>query len=191
MISFSEASLARSRGQLSQPIPSAIDGIGDSLFVAGGWADGRHAAVFDGTGWHPLFPTPEQYSSGRRRIEELRADHDRSDPFTFSYSCGVTKLLDSEDGPYVTGSWADLDDVPDDFDYAPPMPADDAGRPFFMGTPDQVAADIDLHRRAGVEHFVLRFATGGPETTPQQMLDQLERFARDVVPRAARESAST
>ncbi len=35
-------------------IPSAIDGIGDSLFVAGGWADGRHAAVFDGTGWHPL-----------------------------------------------------------------------------------------------------------------------------------------
>ena len=35
-------------------IPSAIDGVGDALFVAGVWSDGKHAAVFDGTAWSML-----------------------------------------------------------------------------------------------------------------------------------------
>ena len=77
-------------------------------------------------------------------------------------------MLDRPTGPYVTGSWSDLGDIPDDFSYAPPMPTDESGRPHFMGTPDQVTADIEQYVAAGVEHFVLRFATGGPETTPAQ-----------------------
>jgi alkanesulfonate monooxygenase SsuD/methylene tetrahydromethanopterin reductase-like flavin-dependent oxidoreductase (luciferase family) len=51
-----------------------------------------------------------------------------------------------------------------------------------MGTPDQVADDIARYAAAGVEHLVLRFATGGPETTPAQMSRQLVDFAREVVP---------
>jgi probable F420-dependent oxidoreductase len=154
------------------------------------WVGGNaHAALRRaarlGTGWHPLFPTAEQYRAARSRILSLRAaDPDTADrPFTFSYSCGTTKLLDRPTGPYVTGNWSDLGDVPEDFSYAPPLPTDETGRPHFMGTPDQVGDDIERYVAAGVEHFVLRFATGGPETTPSQMSRQLVDFAREVAPR--------
>lgn len=32
-------------------IPTSIDGIGDTLFVAGNWVGGNHLAVYDGTTW--------------------------------------------------------------------------------------------------------------------------------------------
>ncbi len=154
------------------------------LWVGGNGPAALRRAARLGTGWHPLFPTPEEYAAGRARVTELRRECGlEGSPFTFSFSCGTTRLLDDADGPYVTGSWADLDDVPDDFGYAPPMPCDEHGRPRFMGTPDQVVADVRRYVEAGVEHVVLRFATGGPETTPEQMLVQLERFAAEVLPR--------
>ncbi|MHB1139125.1 MAG: TIGR03619 family F420-dependent LLM class oxidoreductase [Microthrixaceae bacterium] len=161
---------------LQAPMPLWVGGNGPAAL--------RRAATL-GTGWHPLFPTPEQYAAGRTRILEQRRRHGLDGPFTFSYSCGTTRLLDDPGGPYVTGSWADLDDVPEDFGYAPAMPSDPDGRPHFVGTPAQVIEDVRRYAEAGVEHLVLRFASGGPETTPDQMLDQLERFARDVVPAVA------
>ncbi|CAN5521331.1 hypothetical protein BH10ACT3_BH10ACT3_11750 [soil metagenome] len=163
------------------------------LWVGGNAQAALQRAAKFGTGWHPLFPTAEQYREARSRIEQLRAaDPDTdSSPFTFSYSCGTTKLLDSPTGPYVTGSWADFGDIPDDFSYAPPMPTDDEGRPHFMGTVDQVSNDIERYAEAGVEHFVLRFATGGPETTPAQMSEQLIAFAREVMPRVSDQSTAT
>lgn len=150
------------------------------LWVGGNGPRAHRRAARLGTGWHPLFPTPTAYRQGREAITAQRPGG--AGGFTFSYSCGVTKL-DTGGGPYATGSWADVEGVPDDFSYAPPMPGTPDGRPHFMGTPDQVARDIDEYVGAGVEHFALRFATGGPETTPAQVTEQAERFAREVLPR--------
>lgn len=158
------------------------------LWVGGNARAAWRRAAHLGTGWHPLFPDVEQYREARAAILALRAaDPETADtPFTFSYSCGTTRLLDRSTGPYVTGNWSDLGELPDDFAYAPPLPATADGRPHFMGTPDQVAGDIARYEDAGVEHLVLRFATGGPETTPAQMARQLVDFAREVVPRLGR-----
>jgi alkanesulfonate monooxygenase SsuD/methylene tetrahydromethanopterin reductase-like flavin-dependent oxidoreductase (luciferase family) len=61
-------------------------------------------------------------------------------------------------------------------------------RPMFQGTPDEVAADIRTYADLGVTHFVW-------DPTHQDLpsvLDNLARFAHDVVPRfnRARGSAS-
>ncbi|HEX7097539.1 MAG TPA: hypothetical protein VF183_16765, partial [Acidimicrobiales bacterium] len=75
-----------------------------------------------------------------------------------------------------------LDDIPDDFSYAPPLPTTAEGRPRFLGTPEQVAADIQAYVDAGVEHFTLRFANGGPGVSVDDMLAQMQRFMTEVAP---------
>jgi probable F420-dependent oxidoreductase len=50
------------------------------------------------------------------------------------------------------------------------------------GTPEKVAGDIRAYRRAGVETFVFDFT----EQDPDAMVDQMERFAREVRPRVSR-----
>jgi probable F420-dependent oxidoreductase len=140
----------------------------------------RRAARF-GTGWHPLFPTPEQYAAGRAEILRLRGE--RTEPFTFSYTCGITTLLDETPGAYEPETWAEQDGVPDDFGYAPPLPTAPSGRLRFVGTPDDVATDIADYAAAGVEHLTLRHSYGGPDADVDEFAAQLERFAREVAPR--------
>lgn len=136
----------------------------------------RRAARF-GTGWHPLFPTPEQYAAARRRIVELRGSEDG---FTFSMSCAVTRVLAAGE-TYQPATWADAVDVPDDFGYAPEVPL--AGdRPRFVGTADQLVDDVRAYAAAGVEHVTLRFSAGGADAPPDDMADQLRRFAETVLP---------
>jgi probable F420-dependent oxidoreductase len=152
------------------------------LWVGGNAPRALRRAARLGNGWHPLFPTPEAYAAARKTILELRGD--APGDFAFSYSAATTKVLDDPDGPYQLVDWSQLEGVPDDFDYAPTMPTTPSGRPYLMGTPDQLVADVAELAAAGVEHIALRFATGGPETTAAQMSDQMQRFAREVVPRA-------
>lgn len=158
-------------------------GAGMPLWVGGNGPAALRRAATAGDGWHPLFPTPEQYAQSRHRITELRADAQRSGEFTFSFSTCVARILDDPDGPYPTGTWSEMDGIPDDFTYAPPMPTDDSGRPYFMGTPDQVLDDVATYSAAGVDNFVLRFADGGPSTPPDAFVEQLRRFAEEVMPR--------
>jgi hypothetical protein len=88
-------------------------------------------------------------------------------------------------GTYAPASWTDIADVPDDFGYAPPIPITDDGRIRFVGTADQLANDVQDYLAAGVEHFTLRFSAGGHDTTVADYLDQLTRFAKDVMARFA------
>jgi probable F420-dependent oxidoreductase len=141
----------------------------------------RRAARF-GDGWHPLFPTPEQYAVARATILDQRADLGRAGEFTFSFSCAATELVASARDEYETHVWTD---VPDDFTYAPPAPATADGRPRFVGSPDDVAADIAAYSAAGVDHFTLRFANGGPEVDVDQLMGQMREFAAEVAPRFA------
>jgi probable F420-dependent oxidoreductase len=59
--------------------------------------------------------------------------------------------------------------------------ASPGGRRLFMGTPQQIVADLLLYKRMGVRHFVMSFSSprlGG-------IIETMERFARDVVPQVA------
>jgi len=151
------------------------------LWVGGNAPAALRRAASRGAGWHPLFPTPEQYAAGRARIEQLRAD--TSAPFDYSYSCGITMLLERTPEAYVADTWADQEGVPDDFQYAPPLPVAPEGRLRFVGTPDDVAADIADYAAAGVQHMALRFSYGGPDASIPDFIEQLRWFARDVAPR--------
>lgn len=153
------------------------------IFVGGNHPAGRRRAAQRGDGWHPLFPTAEQYAAGRADIESQRVALGRTDPFVFSYTCPETRVvLDaSELRPPV--SYADLPDIPDDYNYAPPFPHAPDGRPRFVGTPDQIAADIETYRAAGVEHLALRFWTGDPSMDTDDVIDQYRRFRELVAPR--------
>jgi probable F420-dependent oxidoreductase len=139
----------------------------------------RRAARY-GDGWHPLFPTPEQYAASRSRIVDDRARQGRAGGFTFSLSCAATEIVTSARDEYQTHVWTD---VPDDFNYAPPAPETADGRPRFVGSPDDVAADVAAYADAGVDHITLRFANGGPDVDVTQLIAQMELFAAEVVPR--------
>jgi probable F420-dependent oxidoreductase len=140
----------------------------------------RRAATL-GDGWHPLFPTPDAYRRGRDAITAIR---DPSSPFSFSISLAPTKLLLGRDIPMPTPR-ANRGDLPEDFGYAPAVPLTDDGRIRFVGHPDQVAADVEEYMTAGVEHFTFRFSAMGGDITVNDWLDQLKRFAQEVMARYA------
>ncbi|HVX21217.1 MAG TPA: TIGR03619 family F420-dependent LLM class oxidoreductase [Acidimicrobiales bacterium] len=164
----------------SEPVP---------VWVGGNNPRARRRAATRGDGWHPLFPTPEGYAEGRRDIlahrEEAGHHDDGPDgrPFTFSYSCAVTAVLDALPADYRMGTWDEVPDIPADFSYSPPVPAAPDGRPRFVGTPDLVAADVAAYVAAGVDHFTLRFANGSPDVGVADLLSQMGRFADEVAPR--------
>lgn len=153
-------------GPVQDPLP---------VWVGGNGARAIGRAARRGDGWHPLFPTPEQYAAGRSAIEAAR---DRDRPFTYSYSCPPCQILDEGEPLPPPITYDALGDVPEEFGYAPPVPVDTDGRPRFVGTARQVAADIALFIDHGVEHFALRFMAH----TLSEVLEQWERFARDVRP---------
>jgi alkanesulfonate monooxygenase SsuD/methylene tetrahydromethanopterin reductase-like flavin-dependent oxidoreductase (luciferase family) len=153
------------------------------------WVGGYHAAAFRraaryGDGWHPLFPTPEDYARGRAAVEVARAELGRGgEPFAWSYSCPETKVVDGRGDELVSFTYAEVGEIPPDFTYAPPVPTAPDGRPCFIGAADEVTGDVLRFVEAGVRHFTLRFWAGSPGFGVDQFVAQLERFATDVAPR--------
>jgi probable F420-dependent oxidoreductase len=148
------------------------------------WVGGNARAAWRraadlGDGWHPLFPSAEEYRRGHDAIVGMR---DTSERFVFSISLATTHLLDAG-GAYSPLLWADQADLPEDFGYAPAAPVTGDGRVRFVGVADEVAADVEDYVAAGVEHFTLRFSTGGQDANVTEYLDQLQRFADEVTPR--------
>jgi alkanesulfonate monooxygenase SsuD/methylene tetrahydromethanopterin reductase-like flavin-dependent oxidoreductase (luciferase family) len=142
------------------------------VWVGGNSAAARRRAALLGDGWHPLWMPDETYSTAREEITALRAEEGLSGPFTFSYSCGMTSLLDADPGEWPPPP--ERAPKGSEFRYAPAAWVAPDGRPRLVGTPDQMTADLRLLENAGVEHVVLRFGLAG--TAP------LERFAREVAP---------
>lgn len=160
---------------LQRPLP---------LWVGGNGRRGQRRAALLGDGWHPLFPTPEQYAAGRDYILGLRAEQGLG-AFRFSYSCPECRIVDGPASmPKETG-YAGLEGLPPDYAYAPPPPRHPDGRPYFIGTADQLEGDLRSLAAAGAEHFVLRFWAGNPAAGIEDSLDQMERFATRVLPRFA------
>lgn len=142
------------------------------LWVGGNSSAALRRAALLGTGWHPLWMPDGTYAAARRRILEMRSSAGLTDPFTFSYSCSVTRVLTRRQT-----SWSALPPRAaegSEFRYAPEPWADDDGRPRFVGTPDQLITDLDLLRAVGVDHVTLRFGTTD--------IGDLQRFAEEVLP---------
>jgi alkanesulfonate monooxygenase SsuD/methylene tetrahydromethanopterin reductase-like flavin-dependent oxidoreductase (luciferase family) len=151
---------------------------GVPVWVGGNAPSALRRAATLGDGWHPLFPDPEGYRQGRERILEMRGS---AEDFTFSMSLATTRVLDTSQ-TFSPTSWAEVSDIPDDFNYAPPVPFTEDGRTRFVGNPDQIAQDIADYVAAGVQHFTLRFCADGRDTTVSDYLQQVQRFADDVKP---------
>jgi len=152
------------------------------VWVGGNGPAGRRRAAALGNGWHPLFPTPEEYSRGREDILERRRQSRLSGEFSFSYSCSATHILrDGERSPFEATFPTEAPSVPAEYDYAPPPPRDGSGRLYFVGTPSQVRQDIETYADAGVEHLTLRFWHHDPSFGLEELRAQLARFAKDVM----------
>jgi alkanesulfonate monooxygenase SsuD/methylene tetrahydromethanopterin reductase-like flavin-dependent oxidoreductase (luciferase family) len=132
--------------QVEQPVP---------LWVGGNHGRALRRAALFGDGWHPLFPDPTTYAASRSRIVDLRGEAGIVRPFTFSYSCGLTRVYER-----APSKWPELTRPASrhpDFGYQPPVPVHDDGRPWFVGTVDDVAGDLRQLADAGVDHVILRF----------------------------------
>jgi alkanesulfonate monooxygenase SsuD/methylene tetrahydromethanopterin reductase-like flavin-dependent oxidoreductase (luciferase family) len=142
------------------------------LWVGGNGAPARRRAAAFGDGWHPLWMPAADYAAARADILEQRAALGRDTPFTFSYSSGGTRVLDRDPGTWP----APRDRAPEssEFRYAPAPLVHANNRPYFVGTPEQVIADVRELEAAGVDFVTLRFATTDTE--------QLETFAREILP---------
>ncbi len=158
---------------LQQPFP---------LWVGGNNPRGLRRAALLGNGWHPLFPTPEEYAAGRSRILATRDEFGLDQPFAFSFSCPGVAVLDPGAPRAKPLSYDDFPDIPAEYRYAPPFPTTADGRTRFVGSAEEVAADIADYAAAGVEHLALRFWTADPTARVADVLAQFERFAREVTP---------
>ncbi len=141
------------------------------IWVGGNSAAAERRAALLGDGWHPLWTPAAKYAASRNRILALRNEAGLTGPFTFSYSCMTTAVL------YDRRSWpppARRPAIGSEFRYQPEAWVADDNRPRFVGTPDEVAADLRLLDEAGVDHVVLRFGSTD--------VSALERFAADVMP---------
>jgi len=150
--------------------------------LVGGNRDRAHvrAALF-GDGWHPLFPSPNDYARGRSRIAEIREEAAVNRRFTYSYSAGRTRVLAPRETapPIVTRDG----DIPEDYSYAPPPDVTADGRPRLVGTAAQLSEDIGELAEAGVEQLIVRFAMPwDPEINLDRHIEQMQRFAADVLP---------
>ncbi len=158
---------------LQQPFP---------VWVGGNGPAARRRAATLGNGWHPLFPTPEDYERGREDILERRRQSQQNGAFTFSYSCAATHILmGSEHSPFDGADSAQARSAPPEYGYAPLPPRDGSGRLYFVGTPSQVLQDIEVHANAGVEHLTIRFWTNSQSFGLEEFRTQLARFAKHVL----------
>ncbi|HJT37555.1 MAG TPA: TIGR03619 family F420-dependent LLM class oxidoreductase [Actinomycetota bacterium] len=177
------------RDVLFEPKPTSLP-----VFVGGNIRRARMRAAELGDGWHPLWPTPDDYAAGRDEIVRRRKELGNVDRFLFSYSCPLTRVLDgppveaipSADRSFTDGSMEEMREgfsLPPDYSYSPPAPIARDGHPMFFGTAEQIREDIEALLTAGVEHFCLRFSFGMGECDAASFLTQMKAFAAMVLPR--------
>jgi probable F420-dependent oxidoreductase len=150
----------------TQPVP---------ILVGGNNARACDRAARFGDGWHPLYPSPSEYGSCRRNIEDLRRGYGKTSEFLFSLSALHCEITDAPVRIGRPGSPSGPQRP--EYGYAPARPTDDDGRPLLCGSPEQVARDIDAYGDAGVDQIVLRVWNSGSRSGADGALDQLRRWA--------------
>jgi alkanesulfonate monooxygenase SsuD/methylene tetrahydromethanopterin reductase-like flavin-dependent oxidoreductase (luciferase family) len=144
------------------------------LLVGGNNDNALHRASRLGDGWHPLYPSPEQYAIGYREIDRLRSEERLSEPFLLSFSSHPCQL--SEDPFPKQDLHPPSAKIRREYRYAPSLRRDETGRPMLSGSPEQVAPDLDEYRRAGVRQMVTRVWNSSPAAGLPGAMRQLEKW---------------
>jgi probable F420-dependent oxidoreductase len=155
-------------------LPVAVPDEPVPLLVGGNNANARARAARLGDGWHPLYPTPVEYQAGRNEIERLRSEDGTARPFLYSFSAAGCLITER---PLQGASVAPVEEQRPEYGYAPTIPRDASGRPLLVGSPEQVARDVDVYRHAGVEQVVLRVWGSASRFGPEGAMDQLRKWA--------------
>ncbi len=156
-------------------LPVAVPDRPVPLLVGGNNTNARLRAARLGDGWHPLYPSPDDYAVGRGEIEKLRSQEGLTRPFLFSLSAAASLVMDR--APRKWDGGAPVATQRPEYRYAPDLPSDERGRPLLCGSPDQVAGDVVAYRRAGVEQIVLRVWNSASSFGPDGAMEQLRRWA--------------
>jgi len=145
------------------------------LLVGGNNHNALRRAARLGDGWHPLYPSPEQYGADRQTIEQLRRAEGLEHPFVYSFSAHLCRVTDEP----IEGDGLSENPGPlrTEYGYSPPIPRQSSGRPLLNGSADQVAADIDEYRFAGVEQMVLRVWSSTSGSGVAETMDQMTKWA--------------
>ena len=126
------------------------------LWIGGSSPGAMRRAALQGDGWHPTGLSPEEFSIGRREIEEMATAAGRA-PESLTMSLRIE--VEAHGGPSSSRS---------------------AGRARISGDdPDAMAASLAAYETAGVQHVVLALNTGDVDTITRLM----ETIAREVIPR--------
>jgi probable F420-dependent oxidoreductase len=156
-------------------LPVAVPSPPVPILVGGNNVHARARAARFGDGWHPLYPSPEDYQAGRGEIERLRTEHAATAP-SFLYSYSAAACLVTERPLAGGGAGQPPGELRPEYRYAPDLPRDPGGRPLLCGSAEQVAGDIGRYRRAGVEHMVLRVWNASSRFGVEGAMDQLRKW---------------
>ncbi len=157
---------------LFEPKPATLP-----LLVGGNHQNALRRAALLGDGWHPLFPTPDDYVRGRAEIERIREAEGIVRPFVYSMSGSEARIIDAPAERQSTRVSREASS------YAPAVGLDESGRQRFIGTAEQVVHDCVEMADAGVEQIVLRFTVPlDPVIGPREHLEQIRRFGDKVLP---------
>jgi alkanesulfonate monooxygenase SsuD/methylene tetrahydromethanopterin reductase-like flavin-dependent oxidoreductase (luciferase family) len=124
----------------------------------------RHA-----DGWLPISPGPGSYTGDWKKIQQECA-HAGRDPAALLRVLYVTLNVNSKE-PEAERKMEEFLHAY----YGPIFPTIARFQGHFAGSPQRCAEYLKGFTDAGVQHFVIRFATAAQET-------QMERFFNDVVP---------
>jgi probable F420-dependent oxidoreductase len=125
------------------------------LWIGGSSPGALKRAATVGDGWHPSGVSPEEYSIGRRAIQDLAKAAGRN-PDSLTWSARVE--VEMHGGPSSNRA-ASRSRLPGD-------------------SPDQLTAGIRAYESAGVEHVVLALNSGDVS----RIAEVMEIIAREVIP---------
>jgi probable F420-dependent oxidoreductase len=148
------------------------------IWVGGSSMRAVRRAVELGDAWFPLHFAAIPEAAPSRPPPEASSYRDDATPERITEGIAYAKRLSSEMGKPYSMKVAILTGVIQVTDYKVVRPFSGKRFIFSKGNPDQVIADLRRYVDAGVEHFTIGFAG----RTEESFLQQMERFAKDVLP---------
>ena len=155
--------------------PRPVQPGGPPLWIGGRSDAALRRTAHAGDGYFPYMLTPSRYRARGERLDALCTEAGR-DPAAIERALLVYVAVGDDRETEVHRARAELTRI-----YHQPF-GELVERYCVVGTPDDCAARIEEFRAAGVRHFVFNWAC-----PREEILEQMERLARDVLPPVPKE----